>query len=105
MKRVILVLTLCWGMSVGSFLVLLLEDRRLGVPLPYSVPVAYAGVLMIAAALLAIAQKLWAGRPVQVIQVIRPVRAAAPRRVAAQTAEGSVLLDFSKATAFIGHAA
>lgn len=48
MKRVLFVWVLCSLISLASFGVLLAEDLRLGVPLPYSMPLAFAAMLTVA---------------------------------------------------------
>lgn len=100
MKRLAVIWGLCSLLMLGAFGVLIVEDRHLGVPLPYSVPVAFAGTLLAAAALFAIAQMLLARRPVGIIE---PARAAAPApsgRGVRFAPEGVVLLDFSRMVAF-----
>jgi hypothetical protein len=105
MKRIIVVWIVCCGLTAGSFAILVLEDRSLGVPLPYSVPMAFASMLAMASALLAVAQKLWARRPVRIIQVVPPPAVAPERRRPGRAAEGVVLLDVSGTVAFSRQAA
>jgi hypothetical protein len=104
MKRVIVAWILCTVLSLGSFALLVLADRRLGVMLPFSLPLAFAGVSALAPALFALFESLRARRPIV-------VREAPPREVPAErdrepapltagrrrrrTAQGVVLLDFS----------
>jgi hypothetical protein len=101
MKRIAFVWALCLFVSAGTFGVLMVEDRHLGVPLPYSVPVAFATMLVLAGALLALSQALLARRPVQIVQAVQPAerKSRQPRR---RVAEGVVLLDFSGMVAFSG---
>ena len=102
MKRIIFVWAVCLIVSLGSFGVLMFEDRHLGVPLPYSVPVAFASMLALATTLLAVSQMLLARRPVQIIQEARPVERVKSRQSPRRVAEGIVLLDFSGMVAFSG---
>ena len=99
MKRLIAVATLCTLFSVSAFAVLVSADRRLGVPLPYSIPWAFAVVSAVAPIVFAIANAVRMRRPVIVkVTPVTPRSAeglpdpAVPRR-----AEGVVLLDFSSA--------
>ena len=98
MKRLVAIWILCSAISLGSFGVLMLEDRRLGVPAPYSVPAAFATMLVAAPALFALVEWLRLRRPIVVAPVVAdpPFRAAATRR---RTAQGLVLLDCSRAIA------
>ena len=105
MKRFVAVVGLCSAFSAGSFVVLVAADRQLGLPLPYSIPVSFVTVSILAPALFALANALRRRRP-----LVLAVAPAAPRgavaargagapaqRPAARAAEGVVLLDFSKA--------
>jgi hypothetical protein len=86
----------CAALSFGSFAVLMIEDRRLGVPLPYSVPIAFVTMLVAAPLLLALVDVLRARVPVHVQATVpRPgsVAGASPRP---SNAEGVVLLDLSR---------
>ena len=77
---------------LGAFGVLMVEDRMLGVPLPYSLFLAFAAAIVVATVVLAIAEKLRALRPVQV--VAKPVRVQpALRAVTPRGTEGVVLFD------------
>jgi hypothetical protein len=102
MKRIIFVWALCLIVSLGSFGVLMFEDRTLGVSLPYSVPVAFASMLALAAALLTVSQVLLARRPVQIIQEAPPAERVKSRQPPRRVIEGIVLLDFSGMVAFNG---
>ena len=94
MKRLVAIWILCSAMSLGSFGVLMLEDRRLGVPAPYSVQAAFAAVLLAAPALGALIEWLRRRRPIVVRAVADPpFRAAATIR---RPAQGLVLLDCSR---------
>lgn len=110
MKRIAAIWLLSVLLSLSAFAVLLLEDRRLGVPLPYSLPLAFAVVLAIPVTPLLFSRKVRrmskkllaqprARRPA--IQPAPAVRAPRPRR----PAEGVVLLDFSTARRFKADAA
>jgi hypothetical protein len=103
MKPVVVVLLVCSTLSCGSFGVLLLQDRQLGVPLPYSVPLAFASMLVVAPAFLAAFERLRARRPIRIetpppkpprVSHAEGAPAPAQRRPAL---EGVVLLDFSTA--------
>ena len=105
MRRLIAI----WGtfsvLLVGSFGVLMLVDRRAGIALPYSVPLAFAVTLLAASALFMAGEALLARRPVRSIAPAPAARAAAPRIVKStpRTApEGVVLLDLSSLVAFSG---
>ena len=95
MKRFIAVWFVCAAASIGSFSVLLAEDRHLGVPLPYSVPIAFASMQIVGAALLGIAESLRAKRPIVVRVVERRRKTTRMGRPVGAHAEGSVLLDLS----------
>jgi hypothetical protein len=100
MRRITAVWGVCSLLLVGSFGVLMIVDRRAGIALPYSVPVAFAVTLMVASALFSLGQALLARRPVrQVVPPVRSTKPAARRTVAAQrphsAPEGVVLLDLS----------
>ena len=105
MKRIAIV----WGLNLlllcGSFGVLLVEDRRLAVPLPYSVPIAFAATLLIAAALFAVAQAIVSRRPMQIVERRRPDAAGGDDGVPRRPAEGVVLLDFSRLVTLDGQGA
>lgn len=95
MKRLSVFAMLCSLLSLGSFAILVVEDRRLGIALPYSMPLAFASMVLLTPFLL-----LLVGRRATV-----PVTEASPppvepltaeyRASRAQTIEGVVLLDFS----------
>lgn len=96
MRRLIAFSVACAALSFGSFAVLMIEDRRLGVPLPYSVPIAFVTMLVAAPLLLALVDVLRRRRPVQVQATVPRPRSevvASPRR---SGAEGVVLLDLSR---------
>jgi hypothetical protein len=99
MTRLVALWMTCSLFALGSFAVLLAEDRRLDVPLPYSVPLAFASLIVIALALLVVVEKLRAQRPlhIEVVQPAPPPPAEAVRRPRA-IALGWVLLDFSRTT-------
>jgi hypothetical protein len=100
MRRITAVWGVCSLLLVGSFGVLMIVDRRAGIALPYSVPVAFAVTLLAAAALFTLGQALLARRPVrQVVPPIRSAKASAERTIVARrrphAPEGVVLLDLS----------
>jgi hypothetical protein len=104
MKRLIVFWMCCSLVSLASFAVLLYEDRRLGVPLPYSVGLAFATIvalpgtpLIFWADLRAIPRRLMARLRAR----MGPTRATSRRNAA----EGVVLLDFSTAAGFKDRAA
>jgi hypothetical protein len=104
MKIMAIVWALCSVLSLGSFGVLLLQDRRLGVPLPYSIAIALTALVALAPALLVLYEKARGNRPIH-IGTIAP-RAPAPRAtVRPRAAEGVVLLDFSTPASSREHAA
>lgn len=92
MKRFTAIWIICMIVSIGSFAALVAEDRQLGVPLPYSVPLAFAALQIVAGGLLALSERLRANRPV-VVRVVE--RRARKRRDGYVNAGGSVLLDVS----------
>lgn len=112
MKRVLVALAVCSMLSGGSFAALILQDRYLDVPLPYSLPLAFASMLLLAPVFLVCFEKLRARRPIRIEHLPAPrvrerhVQApeapkpeapapmAQPRRAPVQ---GVVLLDFSSA--------
>jgi hypothetical protein len=100
MRRITAVWGVCSLLLVGSFGVLMIVDRRAGIALPYSVPVAFAVTLLAASALFSLGQALLARRPVrQVVPPIRSAKVSAVRTIVAQrphtAPEGVVLLDLS----------
>lgn len=99
MKRLLIALTVCAALSCGSFAMLLLQDRQLGVPLPYSLPLALASMLVLGPALLMCVEKLRARRPIR-IEAPPPLRVEpAPSQQRRAPVQGVVLLDFSTARA------
>jgi hypothetical protein len=104
MRRIAAVWAVCSLLLIGSFGVLMIVDRRAGIALPYSVPLAFAITLLAASALFTLGQALLARRPVR--QAAAPARVETPRTVAARrprtAPEGVVLLDLSS-LAFGGH--
>ena len=108
MKRLIAVATLCAVFSASAFAVLIAADRRLGVPLPYSIPWAFTVVSMVAPIVFAIANAVRMRRPIilKVTPVVQRPAAGVPDSPAAhRPAEGLVLLDFSAAKRMQGRAA
>ena len=113
MKRLTAVVGLCSLFSIASFVVLVAADRQLGMPLPYSIPLSFTIVSILAPAMFAVANVVRMRRPVVIaLAPVTPPRAAAapsnartepaaPRR----PAEGVVLLDFSTARTIAGRAA
>jgi hypothetical protein len=101
MKRLVAVWVLCSALSLGSFGVLVYEDRRLGVELPYSMPMAMAAMALLAPAAFALLERIRASRPVVVqaapVAQRQPAAAAPPNppRFRRRGAEGVVLLDTS----------
>jgi len=101
MRRITAVWGVCSLLLVGSFGVLMIVDRRAGIALPYSVPVAFAVTLLAASALFSLGQALLARRPVrQIAPPIRSAKASAERttmvaRRPRTAPEGVVLLDLS----------
>lgn len=110
MKSIIGALLICLLLCLGSFAALVLADQRLGVPLPYSVPIAFGSMLVIGPALFLIGNAIRRARPiyVKVTPIVRATVAGEQivgARPAPRRADGVVLLDFSKADRFRGHAA
>ena len=110
MKRVLFVWILSLAACAGSFGVLLAEDRKLGLPLPYTIPLAFLGMLIAGPVLQMIAAKLWP-EPRLVVRVheapsvqsvsteTTPPSAPAPTPPPARaraTAQGVVLFDLSR---------
>ncbi len=117
MKRVLFVWVLCSMTSLGSFGVLLLEDRRLGLPLPYSLPLAFVITLTAGAMLQLLAATVWPAPKIVMRSVAEPLPAAEvapaqspmrqpePARTPAtvpprprRAAQGVVLFDMSRVT-------
>ena len=93
-----------WGLSltlsISAFGVMVAADRKLGMPLPYSMPIAYGSMLVIAPLIFLIANRVRSRRPI--IMHITPAPMAEPQPArSAKTgprpvrAEGVVLLDLS----------
>ena len=110
MKRIAVIWFLSTLLSLCAFAVLLVEDRHLGVPLPYSLPLAFAVVLAVPVTPLMFSRKLrrmskkLLAQPRVRRRAIRPAPAATvprPRR----PAEGVVLLDYSSARRYKADAA
>lgn len=105
MKLVLSVITAFSVLSVAAFAVLMAADRRLGVPLPYSISVSFTAVSLVVPALVAIGQFARARRPI-VVKVTPVAPPASNGRTAATTrpvtrprsVEGVVLLDLSSRT-------
>jgi hypothetical protein len=101
MKRLLAVWMTCSALSLGSFGVLVYEDRRLGVSLPYSAPLAMIAMAVLAPAAVALLEWVRGRRPivVQAEPIVKPRPAAAaaadPPRFRRRGAEGVVLLDAS----------
>jgi hypothetical protein len=95
MKRILAVWSLCLIASFGSFGALLIADRSLGLPLPYSLPLAFAGITVAGALLLFAAAAVWPRRPI-VVAAPRPVVMSsvppAGARATRQAAQGVVVL-------------
>src|SRR3954453_5442190 len=103
MKTVGTIWGVCLLLSMASFGTLMIEDRRVGIALPYSVPLAFAITLFAAAALFIIGGALLAPRPVR--RPAAPPRNAAPAAAVAAARrrlapEGVVLLDLSSLVSF-----
>ncbi len=117
MKRVLIVWMLCSIISLGSFGILLAEDLGLGLPLPYSVPLAFAATSILVAMLQLLAAAISSPRTIVGREAIRdpapsaewmmakpsaqsaepaPVPPPAPRRTPPRT-QGVVLFDLSRA--------
>jgi hypothetical protein len=103
MRRVTAVWGVCSLLLVGSFAALIVEDRRLGVALPYSVPIAFAIALLAASVLFALGQLLLARRPIRHVEpAVRVDEPERRRRTPRTAAEGVVLLDVSRLAALSG---
>ena len=98
MKRFFAVVALCVLFSIAAFAVLVTADRQLGWPLPYSIPLSFTIVSIVAPAVYAVANAVRRWRPV-VIKATPASPPPAPRLSDTATArrriEGVVLLDFS----------
>jgi hypothetical protein len=91
MKRLFVIVTICTVLSIGASLVLVVEDRRLGVSLPYSLGAA-VGLVQIAAGFLAIAWTRWPRRAATSrFQLMRSLATESLTQNRAR--EGVVLLD------------
>lgn len=99
MTRIMMVSIVCSLLALASFGILMLEDVRLGIPLPYSLPLAFAGSAVLAPALLAFFERLRAKRTI-IVHVERPADAEqAVRRPRRTGVEGVVLLDHASIAA------
>lgn len=106
MKRVLTICAICSALSFGSFGLLILQDRRLGVPLPYSFSLACLAMTVLAPALLSLFEALRRRRPIVVQRVDRPASVVdVPAAFSRRRTEGVVLLDFSSVSACGEHAA
>jgi len=122
MKRLLAVWSLCMLAALASFGALLLEDRTLGLPLPYSLPLAFGATAVFGPLLLMAAAKIWPVRPIVVRApapaVVAPLPAAgeavrnpavgpvfARGRRPARAAEGVILFDMASVEAARAHAA
>jgi hypothetical protein len=102
MKRFAAIWILSSTFALCAFAVLLVEDRQLGVPLPYSLPIAFAVVLAIPVTPLLFSRKIRTrSKRLLAQQRVRaqplPPPAPATVRPRRRQAEGVVLLDFSSA--------
>jgi hypothetical protein len=110
MKRIVFIFACCSVLTLGAFAVLVIEDRRLDVPLPYSVPLAFGAMLvvpvtplMFSRKLRAVSKKLMAHRSPPTAPV--PSKPVVTKPVRRATAEGTILLDFSRVKIVRGRAA
>jgi hypothetical protein len=93
MTRIVMVWIICSLLTLASFGILMLEDTRLGVALPYSLPLAFVGAAAAGPALFALFERLRAKRTIVVhrepeVEPGQPFRMRDRRR-----SEGVVLLD------------
>jgi hypothetical protein len=116
MKRVLFVWMLCSIISLGSFGTLLAEDLGLGLPLPYSVPLAFAATSILVAMLQLLTAAISSRRTIVGREAVRdptrsaewmtakspapsaepaPVPPPAPQRTPPRT-QGVVLFDLSR---------
>ena len=93
MTRLILFWMVCSMLALASFGVLIFEDRHLDIPLPYSVPLAFGAVAVLAPAILMLVNARPARRPVS-LDIAAAQRTPAAHRPARVT-QGVVLLDLS----------
>jgi hypothetical protein len=111
MKLVLSAITVFAMLSTTAFAVLMAADRRLGVPLPYSISFSFAVVSLLVPGAVALSHLARARRPivVKLTPVASPgsnARPAAttPRVAPSRPVQGVVLLDMSS-RAFSGQAA
>lgn len=99
MKRFVAVAALCAVFSIAAFAVLVTADRQFGLPLPYSIPVSFAIVSIVAPAVYAVASAVRRWRPVAIKAkpVLPPPAPRLTDAARARRVEGVVLLDFSHA--------
>jgi hypothetical protein len=95
MKRFAAIVSLSTLLCIAAFVVLVIADRQLGLPLPYSIPISFAVVSMAAPAAFAVANAIRLRRPVIIATGPTP-RRAHETAMACRHAEGVVLLDLSK---------
>jgi len=93
MKRIVSIWIMCVCLSLGSFAILVIEDRRLDLPVPYTAAVAFASMLLASASLVLLVHS--AGERIAARRALRDRAVpAASRRIV----EGVVLLDLSRAS-------
>jgi hypothetical protein len=101
MKWLMSVLVVFTLLSAAAFAVLIIADRLLGVPLPYSIPLSFAAVSVCAPLLVALAHALRRRRPIVVqppvtrTAPLKPGHLATIARSRPRQAQGVVLLDLS----------
>lgn len=98
MRKHMVVWTLCFFLMLFSFFVLLAEDRHLGVPLPFSLPLAFVAMLLLAGISLVLAEWLRVRHPVVRVKLVKPsVTASRRQHHRPGMVEGFVLLEFPDA--------
>jgi len=98
MKRIVSIWIMCIGLSLGSFAILVIEDRRLDLPVPYTVALAFASMLLLSASVILLVHS--AGERIAARR--RFADRGSPASAARRTVEGVVLLDLSHAGAVGG---
>ena len=97
MRRIAAVWAVCSLLLIGSFGVLMIVDRRAGIALPYSIPLAFAITLLAASALFTLGVARFAGGRIGLAAGGRMVEARRTNvvRRPRNAPEGVVLLDLS----------
>jgi hypothetical protein len=101
MKRIVSIWIMCIGLSLGSFAILVIEDRRLDLPVPYTVALAFASMLLLSVSVILLLHTA-GDRIAERRRLAGRAGVQAARAATRRTVEGVVLLDLSHAGAVGG---